>query len=80
MTAEKLQSYARVLSNSGWCRYWLNWSSSENPIMAIQVINSAGVPQEITDAEASGLTLSVDYIYTAPRTNEDGTPYKASIY
>lgn len=64
------------MANSQWTRYWLNWSDSEHPSMAVQCIDSTGKPQKIQDAESHGLTEKEDFIYTAPRTNEDGTRYR----
>ncbi len=75
MTADQMQSIARRLANGTWTRYWLNWSDSEHPVMAIQCIDHEGKPQIIHDADNHGLTEQEDYIYTAPRTNEDGTRY-----
>lgn len=80
MTATQLQDMARKLANSSWCRYWLNWSGSHNPIMAIQCIGGDGKPERISDAASYGLTEHDDCIYTAPRTNEDGTPYESQLF
>lgn len=80
MTATEIQNIARRLSNSSWCRYWLNYTDSEHPILAIQCRNGYGVPQPIRDAEKHGLKQQLDFLYTAPRTNEDGTPYVSKLF
>lgn len=84
MTLDCLQSIVLRLANNGWCRYWVNWSGAEHPIMAVQVINSKAEPQEIIDAESHGLIEHRapgmdDWIYTVPRTNADGTPYRSLL-
>lgn len=77
MTADKMQSIARVLSNSSWCRYWLSYTLSNEgqTVMAIQCRDETGKPLPINDAKRHGLEEGMFFIYTALRTHEDGTPY-----
>jgi len=75
MTIDTLQRIACKLSNSGWCRYWVNWNGSGK--MAIQVVDHENKPQRISDADGNGLTENPDYVYTAQRTDEFGEPYKS---
>lgn len=85
MTVEHLQNIVCRLANSGYCRYWVSWSGSEHPIMAVQCLSPSDMkPSKIHDAEARGLTENRapgmdDWIYTVPRTNEDGTPYQSKF-
>lgn len=81
MTADELQSIARRLSNSSWCRYWLNWSDRTSPVtMAIQCHDASGVPQRVPDAISHGLEEREDFVYTATRTNDDGTIYESKLF
>jgi len=76
MTATEVQDHARVLSNSSWCRYWLLWGiDSEGCNVAIQCRDETGKPLRIADATTRGYNEHPDYLYMAPRTNEDGTYY-----
>lgn len=53
MTASELQRIALRLSNSGWCRHWLNLNNSHDGVrMAIQVL-------EITSVEEDDILLSM---------------------
>lgn len=79
MTADELQNIVRILANSSWTRYWLNWSDSEHPVMAVQCIDFKGISQPIHDAVSRGFTETENYIYTVPRTNEDGTRYEQKL-
>lgn len=79
MTVDELQSIVRVLANNTWVRYWLNWSDSEHPVMAFQCKDVRGLPQPVHDAVSRGFTEMDQYIYTVPRTNEDGTRYERKL-
>ena len=84
MTATELQNIARRLSNSTWCRHWLNLFDQPTHVkLGIQCRDENGNPKPIADAERHGLTLcgSVSpFLYTADRTNEDGTPYESKLF
>jgi hypothetical protein len=77
VTATELQDIARVLSNSSWCRYWLNWDDRQRgqPTMAIQCIDPTGMPQKVSGSEGRGFAESDRYVYTILRTEEDGKPF-----
>ena len=79
MTASQLQNIARQLSNSSWCRHWLNWSDT---VMAIQCRDESGHPMKINRADANrfGFEEQNHYVYTIPRTNDDGTPYQSKLF
>jgi hypothetical protein len=81
VTSSELQRIAGILSNSAWTRLWLNWGDRRSgPVtMAIQCIDPTGRPQRIGEAEARGFTGDLRYVYTIPRTSEDGSPYLAKL-
>lgn len=86
MTADELQRIALGLSNSGWCRYWLNFNHPQNPrTMAIQVVDLQSEenigPVKVHGLEVRGFTLLQDshFVYTIDRTNEDGTPFVSEL-
>ncbi len=80
MTATKLQDAVRVLANGSWTRYWLSYNQTSfgETIMAVQCRDENGKPKPISDAPRHGFAMHNNYIYTVPRTNEDGSPYKNS--
>ena len=80
MTADEMQSIVRRLANSSWCRYWINWSDSNHPLMAVQCRNAQGVPEPIRDAAEHGLTERDDFVYTAQRTKLDGSFYESKLF
>lgn len=95
MIAGELQRIALRLSNSCWCRHWLNFNSPENPRkMAIQVLDCVPnenpeaeiefTPKPVPELEKLGFKLDNDnaeslWIYVIDRTNKDGTPYNGRI-
>lgn len=86
MTAIELQRIALRLSNSGWCRHWLNFNHPQNPrIMAIQVVDFQSEenigPVKVHGIEAEGFAILAgsNFVYTIDRTNEDGTPFKSEL-
>ena len=93
MTIDELQSIARRLSNSGWCRWWCHFNYPNTPSqMAIQVLDvlkfeDGFQPVPVNDIESLGFTLyqpqsdgaPLNYIYLVDRTNADGTPYVSTL-
>lgn len=88
MSATELQNIARRLSNSCWCRHWLDWQERRpNPMMGIQCLDATPYrcgefrwnPIRVRDLVVHGFTEMIDPVYgvfyTIARTNEDGTPY-----
>jgi hypothetical protein len=88
MTATELQSLARILSNQTWCRHWLNWQDRQKDVvMAIQCRDCTGKPERVVDLERLGFELwanaddqACQYLYVAPRTNDDGSPFESTIF
>lgn len=87
MTATKLQSIALRLSNQTFCRHWLNWTDRhENVLMAIQCRDYEGKVEEVKALLSEGFNLweTTDpqclWIYTIPRTNDDGTPFVSKLF
>lgn len=80
MTANKLQALVRVLANSCWCRYWLNYYNSCDDVkMAIQCRDYDGKPLLVKDLANSGFEELADHIYTIKRTAEDGQAYLSKL-
>lgn len=87
MTANELQRIACRLSNQIWCRHWLNFQDRKKDVkMAIQCRDHDGTPERIKDLESKGFELfwtddiDCQWIYTIPRTNDDGTPYESKLF
>lgn len=81
MTANQLQRIACRLSNSSWCRHWLNLHNSRTDvIMAVQCLDERGRPAQIRDLERLGFKPQDAFIYTIQRTNDDGTPFVSNIF
>lgn len=81
MTANELQSLARILSNQTWCRHWLNLHNSKTPVtMAIQCRDCTGQPETVMDLENRGFKMEAGYMYTIKRTNEDGTDFVSELF
>jgi hypothetical protein len=86
MTAAEIRRIAGQLSNSTWCRYWLNVEDArggESVIYAIQCRDYFGQPEPIYGIEKLGFQRIYHgfgpYFYTIQRTNDDGTPYKSQL-
>jgi hypothetical protein len=89
MTIQELQSIHRRLGNQCWCRWWANFGERrENILMAIQCLsveaNGRFKPTHTVGMIELGFTVDpgtpLRYIYTIPRTNEDGSPYVSELF
>lgn len=89
MTATRLQTIVRMLSNSHWCRYWLNWNVCDWRTMAISCMEARDgrhgiewvpvlVPELLKrgfrQEQRDGMTY-----YLIERTNEDGSPFAGDL-
>lgn len=89
MTATELQRLVVRLSNSCWVRHWICLCAfGKQAEMWIQVmdygvkIHDRIVKRRVPDGEMEKLGFTFDettFIYKIPRTNEDGTPYIATL-
>lgn len=82
MTADELHRLARRLGNSFWCRHWLHFNHPvQDPwLMAISCLDGDGNPLMVA-LERHGFTRAVHegglIVYTVPRTDERGEPYRS---
>jgi hypothetical protein len=89
VTADQLQSIAMQLSRSGWARHWVHFNyPQQSPwLMAIDVRDHEGKPLELEgEMEKLGFTRTLEgemdatgscVIYTVPRTDDAGLPYRS---
>ena len=83
MNADRLQSIAARLGNSFWTRHWLHWNYplSDPWLMAISCLDSEGNPVHVA-LEGRGFVKihhSGLIVYTVPRTDERGEPFRSTI-
>jgi hypothetical protein len=84
ITADELQHITLRLANACWCRYWLHWNYPvQGPwLMALSCHESDGSPSDL-ELESEGFTR-VDYegllIYTVPRVDDAGSPFRSRLY
>lgn len=83
MTADRLQSIASRLGNSFWCRHWLHWNYPQQVpwLMAVSCLTFGGSPVHVA-LEREGFTrIAPDglIVYTAPRTDERGEPFRSEL-
>jgi hypothetical protein len=83
MTSDRLQSIARRLGNSFWCRHWLhfNYPLQEPWLMAVSCLDGDGNPLNVA-LEGLGF-VKVHHgdliVYTVPRTDERGEPFRSKL-
>jgi hypothetical protein len=85
VTASQLQNICRILSNNGWCRYWLNFYNTEKHVdMAIHCIDYKGTPQSVYGLEAKGFrhadAMGLTGVYIIKRTNDDGSDFESKVF
>lgn len=83
LTIDKLQSHARMLSNSCFTRYWAHYNWPQNPVqMAIAIKDDDGNTASCHDLERANYekqTTNGNIIYICDRINSDGTPYVSKL-
>lgn len=77
MTLTALQQIAADYSQRAWVRIWPEWTRfpGEQVTMAIQFRDNSQQPERVPYVERFGLMEGKGGVYTARRTNEDGSPF-----
>ena len=77
ITAEEIKSFAAMLGNSSYVRYWLNMYklSDWQTVMGIQVLGFDGKTTEILGIESFGFVKDKNNLYLIKRCKEDGSPF-----
>lgn len=79
ITLDRLQRYALLLSNQGWCRHWSQFGFSSDPwIMAIQIRDETGSAIAIKDLVDEGFILWGDNIHLIGRCDYLGKAFHAT--
>ena len=91
MTIDSFRSIVRNLSNSTWCRHWINWNHPVNPReMAISCVEfrdkghglfwrAVLVPDLLKEGFREERREDGLVYYIIGRTNDNGTPFESDI-